>query len=209
MVATELRCVVFGLGGYILLDRGRLSPPDRPPAPPPEPVAEDGPRSPPRRGPSPFSGTSKHCVSVSFLSVRALPLGTQGLDDVVAWSHFVILHPRTPAAPVGDHPRLVLLRWYRRCGQRLGPWRPFALQSIPTVGDTARCSQVVSVRPNSSYTLTAWVKGPNMYLGADGGSSIWSTRRPPRPGAGRPRGAMTRTARLVRCPCRHRWTPWW
>ncbi|HEY0693653.1 MAG TPA: glycosyl hydrolase family 18 protein [Kribbella sp.] len=51
----------------------------------------------------------------------------------------------------------------------------FALQGSPTAGDTARCSQVVSVRPSSSYTLTAWVKGPNVYLGADGGSSIWST----------------------------------
>lgn len=51
----------------------------------------------------------------------------------------------------------------------------YALQGAPTSGDHARCNQTVSVKPSSTYTLSAWVKGPNMYLGADGGTSIWSS----------------------------------
>ncbi|WP_112241424.1 chitinase [Kribbella monticola] len=53
-----------------------------------------------------------------------------------------------------------------------GTW---ALQGSPTSGDNARCSQSVSVKPSSTYTLSAWVKGSNVYLGADGGTSTWST----------------------------------
>ncbi|WP_432944391.1 chitinase [Kribbella sp. CA-253562] len=51
----------------------------------------------------------------------------------------------------------------------------YALQGTPTAGDNARCSQTVSVRPSSTYTLSAWVKGSNVYLGFDGGSSTWTT----------------------------------
>ncbi|MFC0627656.1 chitinase [Kribbella deserti] len=51
----------------------------------------------------------------------------------------------------------------------------YALQGSPTPGDHARCQQTVSVRPSSTYTLSAWVKGSNVYLGAVGGTSTWST----------------------------------
>ena len=51
----------------------------------------------------------------------------------------------------------------------------YALQGTPTSSDTARCSQSISIRPSSTYTLSAWVKGSNVYLGADGGTSTWST----------------------------------
>ncbi|ADB29670.1 glycoside hydrolase family 18 [Kribbella flavida DSM 17836] len=51
----------------------------------------------------------------------------------------------------------------------------YALQGTPTAGDNARCSQTVSVQPSSTYTLSAWVKGSNVYLGSDGGSSTWSS----------------------------------
>ena len=53
-----------------------------------------------------------------------------------------------------------------------GTW---ALQGTPTSGDTARCSQTISVKPSTAYTLSAWVKGSNVYIGADGGTSTWST----------------------------------
>jgi chitinase len=53
-----------------------------------------------------------------------------------------------------------------------GTW---ALQGTPTSNDIARCSQSISVQPSSTYTLSAWVKGSNVYLGADGGTSTWST----------------------------------
>ncbi|GAA1535668.1 glycoside hydrolase family 18 protein [Kribbella lupini] len=51
----------------------------------------------------------------------------------------------------------------------------YALQGTPTSSDTARCSQTIAVRPNSAYTLSAWVKGSNVYLGTDGGPSTWTT----------------------------------
>ncbi|MEV8376861.1 glycoside hydrolase family 18 protein [Kribbella sp. NPDC056861] len=51
----------------------------------------------------------------------------------------------------------------------------YQLQGSPTSGDNARCSQSVSVKPSSTYTLSAWVKGSNVYLGADGGTSTWTS----------------------------------
>ncbi|MFF4404067.1 chitinase [Streptomyces sp. NPDC001404] len=43
-----------------------------------------------------------------------------------------------------------------------------ALKATPAGSDDAQCSQTVSVRPNSSYTLGAWVQGSYVYLGASG-----------------------------------------
>ncbi|MDP9845948.1 carbohydrate binding domain-containing protein [Streptosporangium lutulentum] len=43
-----------------------------------------------------------------------------------------------------------------------------ALQATPAGNDTARCRQTVSVRPSSSYTLSAWVRGGYVFLGATG-----------------------------------------
>ncbi|MFF4322820.1 carbohydrate binding domain-containing protein [Streptomyces sp. NPDC001568] len=58
-----------------------------------------------------------------------------------------------------------------------------ALKATPTGSDTARCSQTVSVRPNSSYTLSAWVQGSYVYLGATGSGvtgaqSTWTANNP-------------------------------
>ena len=53
-----------------------------------------------------------------------------------------------------------------------------ALSIMPTSSDDAQCSQSVSVKPNTKYTLTAWVQGSYAYLGADvpggTGSSTWT-----------------------------------
>ena len=43
-----------------------------------------------------------------------------------------------------------------------------ALEGTPTSSDYAQCSQVVSVQPSSSYTLTGWVEGDYVYLGDSG-----------------------------------------
>ncbi|MCX5229023.1 chitinase [Streptomyces sp. NBC_00233] len=43
-----------------------------------------------------------------------------------------------------------------------------ALQATPAGSDNARCSQTVTVKPNSSYTLSGWVRGSYVYLGATG-----------------------------------------
>ncbi|MEV4439252.1 carbohydrate binding domain-containing protein, partial [Streptomyces sp. NPDC049577] len=54
-----------------------------------------------------------------------------------------------------------------------------ALKATPAGSDNARCAQTVSVRPNSSYTLSAWVRGSYVYLGAGGtGTTDVSTWTP-------------------------------
>ncbi|MFG2643072.1 chitinase [Streptomyces sp. NPDC048370] len=54
-----------------------------------------------------------------------------------------------------------------------------ALKATPAGQDNARCSQVVTVKPNSTYTLSAWVQGGYAYLGATGtGTSDVSTWTP-------------------------------
>lgn len=41
--------------------------------------------------------------------------------------------------------------------------------------DTAQCNQTVAVRPNTTYSLSGWVRGSNVYLGVNGGASTWTT----------------------------------
>ncbi|WP_329486152.1 glycosyl hydrolase family 18 protein [Kitasatospora sp. NBC_01246] len=43
-----------------------------------------------------------------------------------------------------------------------------ALKATPTGLDNAQCTQTVSVQPNSQYTLSAYVQGSYVYLGATG-----------------------------------------
>ncbi|MEF9885711.1 chitinase [Streptomyces sp. P9-A4] len=43
-----------------------------------------------------------------------------------------------------------------------------ALQATPAGSDNARCSQTVTVKPNSTYALSGWVRGSYVYLGASG-----------------------------------------
>lgn len=54
-----------------------------------------------------------------------------------------------------------------------------ALRATPAGQDNARCAQTVAVRPNSTYTLSAWVRGGYAYLGATGtGTTDVSTWTP-------------------------------
>ncbi|MFF8379177.1 chitinase [Streptomyces sp. NPDC015661] len=57
-----------------------------------------------------------------------------------------------------------------------------ALQATPAGSDNARCSQTVTVKPNSSYTLSGWVRGSYVYLGASGTGttdvSTWTASAP-------------------------------
>ncbi|MET9803469.1 glycoside hydrolase family 18 protein [Streptomyces sp. NPDC006368] len=54
-----------------------------------------------------------------------------------------------------------------------------ALKATPSGQDNARCAQTVAVRPNSTYTLSAWVQGGYAYLGASGtGTTDVSTWTP-------------------------------
>ncbi|MFI9721715.1 chitinase [Streptomyces sp. NPDC052396] len=43
-----------------------------------------------------------------------------------------------------------------------------ALKATPGAQDDAQCTQTVSVKPNSAYQLSAWVRGSYVYLGAAG-----------------------------------------
>ncbi|MFF3685379.1 chitinase [Streptomyces sp. NPDC002187] len=54
-----------------------------------------------------------------------------------------------------------------------------ALKATPAGLDNARCTQTVVVKPNSTYTLSAWVQGGYAYLGATGtGTTDVSTWTP-------------------------------
>ncbi|MDG9703090.1 chitinase [Streptomyces sp. DH37] len=54
-----------------------------------------------------------------------------------------------------------------------------ALKATPAGSDHAKCSQTVTVRPNSAYQLSAWVQGSYVYLGASGtGTTDVSTWTP-------------------------------
>ncbi|MCZ7458325.1 chitinase [Streptomyces sp. WMMC940] len=53
-----------------------------------------------------------------------------------------------------------------------------ALRGTPSGQDNAKCSQTVPVKPNSTYSLSAWVQGSYVYLGASGTGttdvSVWT-----------------------------------
>ncbi|MEV7684001.1 glycoside hydrolase family 18 protein [Streptomyces sp. NPDC088341] len=57
-----------------------------------------------------------------------------------------------------------------------------ALKGTPAGNDNAKCSQTVAVQPNSAYTLSAWVQGSYVYLGASGTGttdvSTWTQSAP-------------------------------
>lgn len=54
-----------------------------------------------------------------------------------------------------------------------------ALRATPSGQDNAKCSQTVSVKPDSTYRLSAWVQGSHVYLGASGtGTTDVSTWTP-------------------------------
>ncbi|MFB7462431.1 carbohydrate binding domain-containing protein [Streptomyces sp. NPDC056224] len=49
-----------------------------------------------------------------------------------------------------------------------------ALAGAVSASDNAKCAQTVAVLPNTSYTLSAWVRGSYVYLGVTGGASTWT-----------------------------------
>lgn len=57
-----------------------------------------------------------------------------------------------------------------------------ALKATPAGSDNAKCSQSVTVKPNSDYTLSGWVQGSYVYLGASGTGttdvSTWTASAP-------------------------------
>ncbi|WP_199551068.1 chitinase [Streptomyces sp. N35] len=57
-----------------------------------------------------------------------------------------------------------------------------ALQATPAGSDNAKCSQTIRVQPNSAYTLSGWVRGSYVYLGASGTGttdvSTWTQSAP-------------------------------
>ncbi|WP_327234238.1 glycoside hydrolase family 18 protein [Streptomyces sp. NBC_01317] len=57
-----------------------------------------------------------------------------------------------------------------------------ALRGTPAGNDNAKCSQTVTVKPDSAYTLSSWVRGSYVYLGASGTGttdvSTWTQSAP-------------------------------
>lgn len=59
-----------------------------------------------------------------------------------------------------------------------------ALKGTPVGQDNAQCTQAVAVKPNSTYTLSAWLQGGYAYLGVTG-TGTWTSRPgPPTPPPG-------------------------
>ncbi|MEW2303500.1 carbohydrate binding domain-containing protein [Streptomyces sp. NPDC006655] len=50
-----------------------------------------------------------------------------------------------------------------------------ALAGAASSSDTAQCAQTVAVQPNTTYSLSGWVRGSYVYLGVTGGASTWTT----------------------------------
>ncbi|MGW2321839.1 carbohydrate binding domain-containing protein [Streptomyces sp. NPDC001680] len=52
-----------------------------------------------------------------------------------------------------------------------------ALKTAPSASQTGRCAQTLTLKPNTSYTLSGWVQGPYAYLGVSGGAtaSSWTS----------------------------------
>ncbi|MFJ9691710.1 carbohydrate binding domain-containing protein [Kitasatospora sp. NPDC101183] len=54
----------------------------------------------------------------------------------------------------------------------------YALKGAASASDTAQCGQTVSVQPNTTYNLSAWVQGQYVYLGATGSGvtdpAVWT-----------------------------------
>jgi Fibronectin type III domain/Carbohydrate binding domain/Glycosyl hydrolases family 18 len=50
----------------------------------------------------------------------------------------------------------------------------YALAGAASSSDDAQCSQTVSVKASTSYTLSGWVEGAYVYLGESGGSDDWT-----------------------------------
>ncbi|MEU0006858.1 carbohydrate binding domain-containing protein [Streptomyces sp. NPDC006314] len=50
-----------------------------------------------------------------------------------------------------------------------------ALRGAVTPSDNAQCGQTVTVQPDTTYTLSGWVRGSHVYLGVNGGASTWTT----------------------------------
>ncbi|MFI6843834.1 glycosyl hydrolase family 18 protein [Kitasatospora sp. NPDC050467] len=47
----------------------------------------------------------------------------------------------------------------------------YALQAAAGAGQTGQCAQTVTLKPNTSYTLSGWVQGNYAYLGVSGGAT--------------------------------------
>jgi hypothetical protein len=55
----------------------------------------------------------------------------------------------------------------------------YALAGTPASSDDAQCTQTVSVQPNTTYTLSAYVEGSYVYLGDTGGGDTWMVSQSP------------------------------
>lgn len=61
-----------------------------------------------------------------------------------------------------------------------------ALRATPAGNDNAQCAQTVTVQPDAQYTLSGYVRGSYVYLGANGtGTSATSPPGPSPPPTGR------------------------
>ncbi|MGW3208086.1 carbohydrate binding domain-containing protein [Streptomyces sp. NPDC001135] len=49
-----------------------------------------------------------------------------------------------------------------------------ALKTVPSASHTGQCAQTLTLKPDTTYTLSGWVQGPYAYLGVSGGATATS-----------------------------------
>ncbi|GAA0809777.1 fibronectin type III domain-containing protein [Spirilliplanes yamanashiensis] len=93
--------------------------------------------------------------------------------------------PPTPPAPVlvrgGGFESGGLADWTCEDARVTGAarWGRGALEGTTSTNSTGRCAQTVAVRPDTAYTLSAWVKGDWVHLGVTGYGSATSVPAAP------------------------------
>jgi len=113
-------------------------------------------------------------------SRRALPAGLATATGLAVAAVFTVAIPASSATNLLVNPGFetgTLAGWTCEAGAAVvsGQARSgtYALAGTPT-STTARCSQTVTVVPNTQYTLSGYVRGSYVYIGVAGGASTWT-----------------------------------
>ncbi|WP_394298364.1 chitinase [Streptomyces rimosus] len=140
----------------------------------PHPLMSRTPRSRHRR----WLGTAVTGLAAAALAVTGTAAGASAAPHAAAGAAADVNNAKNPGFESG------LSGWTCSAGAGSTVSSPVhggtsALKATPSGTDQAKCSQTVAVKPNSTYTLSAYVQGSYVYLGASGtGTTDVSTWAP-------------------------------